>query len=819
MADSIYAPHNSNHDDAAAAEHQHQLDADDQQQHLHEHEHEHDEDEEDEEVSLQPSNPFLAKPLLYLSGIDAATSDQDIAAKTFGKFLPVRLNIDRDVAEGELAKGTVEFQTLDKAEKAYATVRGTITLAITEDAADPKPAAKPRLVKHLPPHTDDAMLFELFRPFGPLARAHCILSNPSGQYTGFRGMGQLDFYDETHAQNAQNEMHCAEVDGKTISVSIDNVPRRPSGQAEFSAAAAPFVPAGARSLNAAAPSFQPPARTASGSQASIYASQTPTSPQPVNHQTAGPLYPVPGSNLQFSSSAGTYIDPCNLFIKNIDPEVDSNQLFNAFKSFGRIVSARIMRDSEKISRGFGFVSFTHADEASRALAATNNTMLGSQKINVRLHEPKRMRAEKLAAKFGADTHSPGGSETGGHGGDQSPDASHSPGVASPNLAQATAAKKADKRASNSYFKAALNNETEPVDAEQLAALTSGVRQEILSGEFSKRVSKLPTISNDQVGSIVDELVKMRLTDAVDALNNPIELLQRVTDAREKLGIIGGASATSNGNGAEAAPAPVPQSSSGFLVPPPSKKPTGDAASILSTAPATGKERERLYNAIQGVAPAGSDVEAITDMLVSLPKKERALCLFNTELLRTKVDEAREILEMSDEEDDGQVRAGNGLSAGAPSQPDVVPGAPATPADSTRALKSAPVTTGSAAAAADLDAAPSSYTLSSLAALPAAEIVRLASAPPSAGLPLPKADPNVVRETDAFVDGLSGKPVHDQKQKVGDVLHKKIKAFGFKGAPKLTIALLDSEDLRSLAHLMNSYPEVLKEKVQQLVANK
>lgn len=30
-------------------------------------------------------------------------------------------------------------------------------------------------------------------------------------------------------------------------------------------------------------------------------------------------------------------------------------------------------------------------------------------------------------------------------------------------------------------------------------------------------------------------------------------------------------------------------------------------------------------------------------------------------------------------------------------------------------------------------------------------------------------------------------------------------------PKVTIALLDQDDLRSLAHLMNSYPSVLKEK--------
>jgi polyadenylate-binding protein len=39
----------------------------------------------------------------------------------------------------------------------------------------------------------------------------------------------------------------------------------------------------------------------------------------------------------------------------------------------------------------------------------------------------------------------------------------------------------------------------------------------------------------------------------------------------------------------------------------------------------------------------------------------------------------------------------------------------------------------------------------------------------------------------------------------------VKAFGLKQAPKLTIALLDRDDLRALAHLMNSYPSVLKEK--------
>jgi polyadenylate-binding protein len=126
----------------------------------------------------------------------------------------------------------------------------------------------------------------------------------------------------------------------------------------------------------------------------------------------------------------------------------------------------------------------------------------------------------------------------------------------------------------------------------------------------------------------------------------------------------------------------------------------------------------------------------------------------------------------------------------------------------------------------------SYTIASLARLPAAEIIRLAnSSNATTGLPLPKADTSIVQNTDEFIDGLLDKPIQQQKQAVGGELFKVVKRLGIKGAvslclilsiavsltkfllskPKATIALLDQEDLRALAHLMNSYPSVLKEK--------
>lgn len=60
-----------------------------------------------------------------------------------------------------------------------------------------------------------------------------------------------------------------------------------------------------------------------------------------------------------------------------------------------------------------------------------------------------------------------------------------------------------------------------------------------------------------------------------------------------------------------------------------------------------------------------------------------------------------------------------------------------------------------------------HTIASLAHLPAAEIVKLASSLSATGLPLPKGDPLVVKVTDEFIDSLQDKPVQQQKQALGD----------------------------------------------------
>ena len=58
-----------------------------------------------------------------------------------------------------------------------------------------------------------------------------------------------------------------------------------------------------------------------------------------------------------------------------------------------------MRNEGGDSRGFGFVSFQTPDQAAAAMHAMNGVVLEKKTIIVRLHEPKQLRQEKLAARY------------------------------------------------------------------------------------------------------------------------------------------------------------------------------------------------------------------------------------------------------------------------------------------------------------------------------------------------------------------------------------------------------------------------------------
>ncbi|KDR80240.1 hypothetical protein GALMADRAFT_223130 [Galerina marginata CBS 339.88] len=788
-------------------------------------------------------HPYLHEPLLYITNLPPFVSDENLAI-AFAGCAPFRPKIQRD-GSPNLLSGIIEFKFLEKAEKALTILQSRnitdlqppVPLILSPYPPTnpptplPPPSALPRLVKQLPPGFTDSQLYDIFRPFGALASART-------QTQFGPDVGMIEFWNEQDAIQAEEAMHCAEVEGQNIAVQVYH-PRHTT--AEFNIAAPAFVPTGL-SYSPYPTQYSPPRGN-------------PYSPVRSPVQPPSPFIHGPGQQVQVappngpgSNSHSGLIDPCNLFCKNLSPEIDSNSLFAHFSRFGQIVSARVMRNENGESRGFGFVSYHQPEHASEALRVMNGAVLGTKQIVVRLHEPKQLRQEKLAHRFGHNGHprrtssgatSPAASEAG-----ESYSGWNSPRMYSSNLGSPALSPKPGhferpergRRGSGSYYNAALNGTLNvPMTYNSLSTLSPVVRKEVLTGELSRRVKSLDTVHDKGVDEIVESLVSLSLSNVLQYLDDPTKLKDQVESYKSKMpkpetpeespSRPDSASASQdsrsldNNNATASAPEhpSTPVSSPSLLTPPRTSSPAGSVPPV--------SERDRIFAAIAKLESTRQS--ELTELIMSLPKRERAMCLFNAEILRAKLVDAKMVLD-SDDVDDRDGRDGHATDTqstkSAPAPVPVTPQAkkinpplvasPQTPDLSSRGPSATaspvPVTPGSSSTV---------HTIASLSRLPAAEIIRLANSASATGLPLPKADPLIVQSTDAFIDGLLDKPVQAQKQALGEKLFKVIKSLGVKGAPKITIALLDQEDLRALAHLMNSYTSVLKEKALAVVVAK
>ncbi|KAH9941659.1 uncharacterized protein BXZ73DRAFT_41403 [Epithele typhae] len=762
-------------------------------------------------------HPYLHEPLLYISNLPPFVRDEELAI-AFQSCAPFRLNIPRPPPTGPAPlSGTIEFKYLEKAEKALATLQGrpvpgvqqTVLLTLspypstTPPTPLPPPNASPRVVKQLPPGFTDSQLYDIFRPFGALAsvRAQAQFGKDSGM---------IEFWREEDAHEAEEDMHCTEVDGHNIVVQAYQPRRAGPAASEFSPTAQPFVPTG--SMFPYPQQYSPPRQAPyPGRQQSVFVHGPGQQVQ---------LAPVTGPG---STSHSGLIDPCNLFIKNLDTSIDSNVLFSHFRQFGQIVSARVMRNEAGESRGFGFVSYQAPDQAAAAMNTMNGQQLGNKQLTVRLHEPKQLRQEKLAHRFGGSgghprsssgATSPTASEAGeSYAGWPSP-SSHPAVLGSPTLSHHERQDRG-RRSSGSFFHAALSGTLNlPMRYDDLSALSPVVRKEVLTGELSRRLKGQDGLAGYELETVVQSIVALSLSEVVQGLQDPARLADIVDNARKANGLAKSSKSPSPSPAASqdsrllepnaTASAPdhpsTPLSMPATLsTPPRTESPSGSVAAPQS-------ERDRMFAAVSRLEP--QQVSDLTDLLMSLPKRERAMCLFNVEVLRAKIADAKLVLEVDETEEQTPAvstipvpQTPQQRKTNAPSLAE----SPHTPALSSR---------GPSAAASPTPATPAQqqvYTLASLARLPAAKILELVNSNQVTGLPLPKPDAMVVKATDEFIDSLLDKPVNQQKQQLGDKLWRVVKAFGIKGAPKITIALLDQDDLRPLAHLMNSYPSVLKEK--------
>lgn len=95
---------------------------------------------------------------------------------------------------------------------------------------------------------------------------------------------------------------------------------------------------------------------------------------------------------------------CNLYVKNFDENVTDEDLKKAFETFGNVISAKVMMEpcndstvgkNGYISKRFGFVCFSNAEEAKKAVEAAENQPILRRKLVVAIAERKEDRAARF----------------------------------------------------------------------------------------------------------------------------------------------------------------------------------------------------------------------------------------------------------------------------------------------------------------------------------------------------------------------------------------------------------------------------------------
>lgn len=75
-------------------------------------------------------------------------------------------------------------------------------------------------------------------------------------------------------------------------------------------------------------------------------------------------------------------EDANIFVKNLDPSIDSRALFETFGMFGAIISCKVASGPNGASRGYGFVQYEIEDAAKQAIERVNGMLIGGRKVFV-----------------------------------------------------------------------------------------------------------------------------------------------------------------------------------------------------------------------------------------------------------------------------------------------------------------------------------------------------------------------------------------------------------------------------------------------------
>lgn len=268
----------------------------------------------------------------------------------FGNILSCKVVTDDE--GNSKGYGYVHYETQEAADEAIAKLNGKLIEGV-EVYVGPFVRRQDRsaqhdwtnlYVKHFPKSWDEAKLQELFSTHGEITS--CRVMRDSGEGEGAqqsRGFGFVNFANHEDAQKAYEALngHTFEEDGETYSLYLNRAQKRTERQRE-----------------------------------------------------------IRRRRDQLKMERIGKYQGMNLYVKHLDDSVTDEEFRDLFAPFGTITSARVMRNEDGTSRGFGFVCYSTPEEASKALTEMNGKLIKNKPVLVTLHQRKEQRQAHLQAIYG-----------------------------------------------------------------------------------------------------------------------------------------------------------------------------------------------------------------------------------------------------------------------------------------------------------------------------------------------------------------------------------------------------------------------------------
>ena len=87
-----------------------------------------------------------------------------------------------------------------------------------------------------------------------------------------------------------------------------------------------------------------------------------------------------------------------IFVGNLDSAISETQLYDHFNKYDSIAMAKIVKDGQGSSKGYGFVSFMSPLCCAKAIREMDQTWLGSRPIRVKRSDWKDRNANQVKKK-------------------------------------------------------------------------------------------------------------------------------------------------------------------------------------------------------------------------------------------------------------------------------------------------------------------------------------------------------------------------------------------------------------------------------------